>query len=79
MTPMKAIRIKCYECSGYTFKEVTLCPCSACALWIYRFGCSPTTTCYKKRMALAKKKYPEEYKEVEKEVNGRLRSAHSSS
>ena len=41
LTPMKAIREKCMECSNWQFKEVRLCPAVDCALWPFRFGRSP--------------------------------------
>ncbi len=41
MTPMKAIRAKCLECSNGQPKEVRLCPCKDCALYPYRMGHRP--------------------------------------
>ncbi len=41
LTPMKAIRKKCLQCSCDSFKEVTLCPIKTCALYAYRFGRRP--------------------------------------
>ena len=42
LTPMKAIRQKCLECSNGQFKEVRLCPIKTCALYGYRMGHRPT-------------------------------------
>ena len=42
LTPMKAIRAKCLECSCGQFKEVRLCPVKECALYEYRLGHRPT-------------------------------------
>jgi len=41
LTPMKAIRAKCLDCSGNQPKEVRLCPVTTCALWPYRMGKRP--------------------------------------
>ena len=47
MTPIKAIRKKCLDCSG-TWKAVKYCPCDGlnstrCELWPFRFGKRPQT------------------------------------
>lgn len=41
ITPMKAIRNKCLECSSSQLKEVRECPISWCPLWRYRMGKRP--------------------------------------
>ena len=41
LTPMKAIRQKCLECSSGSAKEVRECPVRACALYAYRSGKKP--------------------------------------
>jgi len=41
LTPMKAIRAKCLECSNGQVKEVRLCPIKRCALYEYRMGHRP--------------------------------------
>ena len=41
LTPMKAIRAKCMECSNFQFSEVGRCAVIDCALWLYRFGKKP--------------------------------------
>lgn len=41
ITPMKAIRRKCLECSNGSSNEVRLCPCTECPLFEYRFGHRP--------------------------------------
>ena len=41
LTPMKAIRAKCLDCSCYQPKEVRLCPVTSCAIWPYRLGKRP--------------------------------------
>ena len=38
LTPMKAIRAKCLDCSCYQPKKVRLCPVTQCPLWPYRMG-----------------------------------------
>ncbi len=42
LTPIKAIRAKCIDCSGDQLKEVRLCPVTDCDLWPYRMGKRPT-------------------------------------
>jgi hypothetical protein len=42
ITPIKAIRKKCLECSGGSSKEVKCCPITNCPLYLYRFGRRPT-------------------------------------
>ena len=41
LTPMKAIRAKCMDCSAGSYKEVKLCPITECSLYPYRFGHNP--------------------------------------
>jgi hypothetical protein len=41
LTPMKAIREKCLECSNWSFHEVRLCPVRDCAIWPFRSGHKP--------------------------------------
>ena len=41
MTPLKAIRLKCLECSAGSIKEVRLCPVRNCELYQYRMGHNP--------------------------------------
>lgn len=41
LTPIKAIRAKCKDCSGGQLAEVRLCPVTTCALWPYRMGKRP--------------------------------------
>lgn len=38
LTPMKAIRAKCLDCSGGSAKEVKLCVIPACPLFPFRLG-----------------------------------------
>ena len=42
-TPLKAIRKKCINCSGFSCKEVTNCDFTDCSLYPYRFGLRPET------------------------------------
>ena len=39
--PLKAIRLKCLDCSNGSFNEVRLCPCIECTLHPYRMGKRP--------------------------------------
>lgn len=41
LTPMRAIRAKCMQCSNFQPTDVTQCPITDCALWVYRFGKNP--------------------------------------
>jgi hypothetical protein len=38
VTPLKAIRLKCIDCSAYQPKEVRECPDKECPLFNYRMG-----------------------------------------
>lgn len=46
LTPIRAMRAKCLDCSAGSKHEVTHCPVTCCALWPYRLGKRP-----KKEMA----------------------------
>lgn len=41
MTPIKAIRLFCLSCVGYSKQEVRLCPSTGCPLYCYRMGHRP--------------------------------------
>lgn len=41
MTPLKAIREKCLDCSAQQPSEVKHCPVTTCALWPFRMGKNP--------------------------------------
>lgn len=38
---LKAIRMKCIDCSAGQLKEIRLCPCVNCPLYPYRMGHKP--------------------------------------
>ena len=40
-TPLRSIRLKCLDCCCDSALEVRLCPCTDCALHVYRFGTNP--------------------------------------
>lgn len=40
-TPLRSIRLKCLDCCCDSALEVRLCPCTDCALHVYRFGKNP--------------------------------------
>lgn len=40
-TPMRAIRLKCLDCSTGSAHEVSLCEVDDCPLWKYRMGKNP--------------------------------------
>lgn len=41
LTPLKAIRAKCLDCSAFQPKEIRLCPVTECPLYPFRFGSNP--------------------------------------
>lgn len=41
LTPMRAIRAKCLECSNNQFSEVRECTVKSCPLYDYRMGHRP--------------------------------------
>ncbi|MBU1134510.1 MAG: hypothetical protein KJ569_06330 [Candidatus Omnitrophica bacterium] len=41
ITPIKAVRLKCLDCSAGQPKEIKLCSIEDCALFPYRFGKNP--------------------------------------
>ena len=41
LTPIKAIRAKCMDCSNDQYLEVKLCPIKDCPLYPYRMGHRP--------------------------------------
>ena len=40
VSPLKAIRAKCLDCSCYQLNEIRLCEATGCALWPFRAGLS---------------------------------------
>ena len=44
LTPLKAIRAKCLDCSAGQPKEVRFCAIPECPLYAYRFGKNPKRT-----------------------------------
>ena len=46
LTPVKAIRAKCLDCTGHQSKEVRECPVYHCPCWPYRMGRRPSETTY---------------------------------
>jgi hypothetical protein len=41
VTPIKAIRAKCLDCTCHQPKEIRECPIITCPLWLYRMGRRP--------------------------------------
>ena len=41
LSPTKAIRKKCLECSNFSHTEIEQCPITDCALYPFRFGKDP--------------------------------------
>lgn len=54
ISPLKAIRLKCLECSGGKAQEVKNCELSECPLFPYRFASNPYTLKKGNPQALAK-------------------------
>ena len=46
--PLKAIRLKCLDCSGWEWPEVARCQHTTCILWPLRFGKKPKGVAYSK-------------------------------
>lgn len=46
LTPIKAIRAKCIDCSNNQTKEVKACPVKKCPLYPYRMGRRPKNDDY---------------------------------
>jgi len=44
MTPLKAIRKKCHDCCGGSYKKIKYCPMQECPLHYYRLGHNPRRT-----------------------------------
>jgi hypothetical protein len=44
LTPVKAIRQKCLECSSFQPSEVRKCDIAECPLYLYRLGKRPKST-----------------------------------
>lgn len=55
--PVKAIRLKCLDCSGGSRDEVEKCSIATCALYPFRLGKNPFRT-------VTKREYTEEQKEL---------------
>ena len=48
LSPLKAVRQKCLECSGGSSHEVLTCILTDCPLWPFRFGRRPKTVLRKR-------------------------------
>jgi len=44
--PLKAIRLKCFDCSCWSSKEIELCAHTKCILYPLRFGKKPKGATY---------------------------------
>ena len=40
-SPIRAVRLKCLDCTCGSAKEIEACPIKACPLWAFRFGKNP--------------------------------------
>lgn len=66
ISPLKAIRLKCLDCSCGSSNEVKLCPAEKCPLYPFREGHNPF---------IAKREYTEEQKEA---IKSRLMNSRQS-
>ena len=57
LTPVKAIRKHCIDCSGYNLAEVSRCEQDDCPLYPYRMGRNPSRAGKGGRTALELGKY----------------------
>lgn len=57
ISALKAIRLKCLDCSCGSAHEVKLCPCTKCPLYPFREGHNPFTT---------KREWTEEQREAQR-------------
>jgi len=64
ITPLKAIRAKCLDCSAGQPSEVRKCSMEDCSLFFYRFGRNPELQGKRKGNSEALRKYREEAKSV---------------
>jgi hypothetical protein len=55
LTPIKAIRAKCIDCSCGSLREVRECHMKDCTLWPYRMGKRPKNDKYINENELAEK------------------------
>jgi len=51
--PLRAIRLKCYDCSGFNWNEVANCTHTTCILWPLRYGRKPKNAAYSKNVGSA--------------------------
>jgi len=42
LTPLKVIRLKCWECSNWQPNEILTCHMEDCPLWVFRMGKNPS-------------------------------------
>jgi len=63
LSPLRAIRIKCYDCCAYQKNEIKLCTVKRCALWPFRHGHRPLKDQLAETAAEVTKYYPHPPKE----------------
>lgn len=66
MNRTKAIKAKCLECAGDTYREVLLCVLFDCPLWEFRTGQDARSGGYQRRMLKLKEDYGEELEMLRK-------------
>ncbi len=70
LTPIKAIRKKCLDCSGGEHKEIEGCPITECPLYPYRFGKRPETAAKHSAKQNKNKEMPKFKRSMKKKEEG---------
>jgi hypothetical protein len=58
LSPSRAIRFYCKECTGWSVREVRECPDQHCPLHLYRMGRDPSRKRNRKKLAKVRVKRP---------------------
>ena len=69
ITPLKAIRLKCLDCTGFQRSEIKSCHITDCTLWRFRMGIHPFTEKNRKNPLLDASNY------TQQDENRRLKDA----
>lgn len=71
-SPLRAIRLKCLQCSNYQPSEVRFCQCFDCPIFPFRFGRNPNRAGIGGGLPVSAKKSPVEPNKITKKeaING---------
>lgn len=58
LTPLRAIRVWCLDCSHWQPKEIRQCPSTKCPLYPYRFGKNPNRVGAGRKRGVSTQKTP---------------------